>query len=57
MSSYTVFLNGPNEGAWNAIKTTWPRRHFILTDNLAFVAPEGISTTSDAAEVVSIGSA
>lgn len=56
MSTYGVYLNEPNEEVWNAVKTNWPRRHYILTDTLAFVAPEGISTTAQVGESVGIGS-
>ncbi len=55
MSIYAVFLNEPNEEAWKSVKEKWPGRHFILTGNLAFVAPEGITTTSDIAGIVGIG--
>ena len=55
MSTYAVYLNEPDAQAWDAIKTTWPGRYFILTDHLAFVAPEGITTTAAVAEIVGIG--
>lgn len=54
MSTYAVFLNAPNQSAWDAIRAEWPGRHFILDDRLAFVAPEGISTTADIANAVGI---
>ena len=56
MTVYAVYLNEPDETAWTALREHWPNgRHFILTDNLAFVAPEGIITTSQIAEATGIG--
>ena len=34
----------------------WPDRYFILDDRLAFIAPEGITLTSDTAETVGVKS-
>ena len=56
MSVYAVFLNRADEGAWQALREGWPGRHFILTDHMAFVAPEGISTTAQVSETVGIDS-
>lgn len=55
MSVYAVSLNQPDEAAWKALRDAWPGRHFILTDRMAFVAPEGITTTAQIAEAVGIG--
>ncbi len=53
MAVYAVFLNEENDEAWAKLIERWPDdRHFILTDNLAFVAPERITTTSDVGEAV-----
>ncbi len=57
MTVYAVFLNEPNEEAWAVLAERWPDRHFILTGNLAFVAPEGLTLTSAIAEAVGIGDA
>lgn len=57
MTVYAVFLNEPDEDAWAAVREGWPRgRNFILTDNLAFVAPEEgiVTTTGEIAEKVGI---
>ena len=40
MSIYLVALNQPDEGAWTRLKAEWPKRHYTLTDRLAFIAPE-----------------
>lgn len=41
MSIYFVALNEPSETAWGALKEKWPgRRHDILNEHLALVAPE-----------------
>jgi len=55
MSVYAIYLNEPDEDAWKALKETWPDRHFILTDCMAFAAPQGITTTSDIINAVGIG--
>ena len=55
MTIYAIFLNKPDDQAWQALAETWPDRHFVLTENLAFVAPEGITLTGQIAETVGIG--
>ena len=56
MTVYAVFLNQPDDAAWAALAEHWPNgRHFILTGNMAFVAPEGITTTAQIAKAVGIG--
>ena len=55
MSVYAVSLNQADEAAWETLRKEWPERHFILTDRLAFVAPEGITTTAQISEAVGIG--
>lgn len=55
MNTYAVHLDKPNDEAWNAIRMEWPNRSFFLTDHLAFVAPEGITTTAEMAETVGTG--
>ena len=39
MSVYAVFLNEPDETVWQKLKEEWPKRHYVLTGNMAFVAP------------------
>jgi len=57
MTVYAVFLNDADETARQALQEKWPHgRHFILTDHMAFVAPEGITTTAQIAQAVGIGS-
>lgn len=56
MAVYAVFLNETNDGVWQALQDQWPNgRNFILTDHMAFVAPEGIVTTAQISEAVGIG--
>jgi len=56
MTVYAVFLNEPDETAWAALQEKWPNgRSFILTDNMAFVAPEGIVLTTEISKAVGIG--
>ena len=54
MSTYLVILNDPNEEAWKRLADKWPDRHYIVTDRLAFVAPEGISITEEITETVGL---
>ena len=55
MTVYAVFLNEADESAWQALAEKWPGRHFILNEHMAFVAPEGITTTAEIAAVAGIG--
>lgn len=55
MTVYAVFLNEADETAWQVLKEKWPERHFILTNHMAFVAPEGLTLTTNIADVVGIG--
>ena len=53
MSIYLVALNQPDKGAWERLKAEWPKpRHYLLTDQLAFVAPEEILLTEDITDIV-----
>lgn len=52
MTIYAIVLNEPNEAAWRQVKSEWPDRHYIVTDSLAFVAPEGFILTEDIAEAI-----
>ena len=50
MSISAIILHEPNEAVWQAVRNTWlGGRHYILTDRVAFVAPEGITLTQDIA--------
>ena len=52
MSVYAVFLNDPNEEAWERVKEVWRERQYILTDRLAFVAPEETTLAEEIADVI-----
>ncbi len=52
MAIYAVFLNDPNEEAWERVKKHWSGRHYILTDHLAFVAPEETTLTEEVASKI-----
>ena len=53
MSIYLVALNQPDEGAWERLKAEWPNsRSYVLTERLAFVAPEEITLTEDIGGIV-----
>lgn len=55
MSVYAVFLNNPDEKAWQLLREKWPNRHFILTSNMAFVSPEEITLTARIMDTLEIG--
>lgn len=55
MSVYAVFLNEPDETVWQKLQEEWPKRHYVLTGNMAFVAPLDITTTADIAGSLGIG--
>ena len=58
MAVYGIFLNEPDGTEWEALRKQWPGgRSFVLTDHLAFVAPDGIALTGDIAETLGIGDA
>lgn len=50
MSVYLIAIHEQSAAAWERLKTTWPSRHHLVTDTLAFVAPEGITTAVDVAK-------
>ena len=56
MSVYLITLQEKNEAVWEKIRTTWPKRHRIETDALAFVAPEGITVAEDVSEAIGMNS-
>ena len=52
MSVFAVVLNDPDERAWDSLRTHWPDRHLVVTDRLAFVAPETLTLTQDVADTL-----
>lgn len=52
MSIYLIALHEQSTDVQARLKTTWPSRHHFVTDTLAFVAPEGITTAVDVAKEV-----
>ena len=52
MSIYAVFLNEPNEEAWARLRKHWKKRQYVLTDRLAFVAPEEATLTEEIANEI-----
>ena len=55
MAVYAVFLNNADEIAWKSLRELWPSRHYILSENMAFVSPEDLSTTSEISNSLDIG--
>ena len=56
MSIYLIALNHPDEAAWDRLKSKWPKHHRIVTDRLAFIAPEEITITEEVGESVGMNS-
>lgn len=56
MAVYLISLNKPDENAWVKVRDIWPKRHHILTDHMAFVAPEGVTLTQEIADSVGMDS-
>ena len=52
MSVFLVALNEPDVETWERLKDRWPGRHFIVTDRMAFLAPEGITVTQEIADAL-----
>lgn len=52
MSIYLVALNDDSPDDWATLKRTWPGRHHILTDRIAFVAPTELSLCKDIGETL-----
>ena len=52
MSVYLITLEEKNEQAWERIRETWPKRHRLVTDTMAFVAPEGVSVPKDVSDAI-----
>lgn len=52
MSVYQSAIHEQSAAVWERLKTTWPSRHHLVTDTLAFVASEGITTAVDVAKKV-----
>ena len=54
MSIYAVFLNDPDDEAWARVNEHWNGRQYILSDHLAFVAPEETTLTEEIANTIGI---
>lgn len=52
MSVYLITLEEKNEQVWEKIRETWPKRHRLVTDTMAFVAPEGITVAKDVSDAI-----
>lgn len=54
MSVFAIVLNDPDERAWDSLRKQWPDRHLVVTDRLAFVAPETLTLTQDVADTLGL---
>lgn len=58
MTVYLVVLEHPDKKAWQRLKDEWPKpRHYILTEQIAFVAPEQSVLTEDVGDIVGMNEA
>ena len=51
---YLVALTEPSLDAWRAIREQFPNRNQTVSDTLAFVAPDGVSTPSTVKDQIGI---
>ena len=56
MAVYLIALNEPDENVWATVGNMWPKHHHILTDRMAFVAPEGVALTQEIADSLGMNS-
>ena len=55
MAIYLISLNEASPEVWDKVRDHWPQgRHLILTDRMAFVAPQGVALTGEIAKVVGL---
>lgn len=54
MAIYAALLNEPNRQVWNALEESYPGRYYIMTENIAFVSPDGISTSAHVATALGL---
>ncbi|MCY4342195.1 MAG: hypothetical protein OXE83_01290 [Gammaproteobacteria bacterium] len=54
MTIYLVALTSKSDAVWEKIQSRWPNHNHIINDTLAFVSPEGISTSAKVKEEVGI---
>ena len=57
MSIYLIALIQPSDEAWAALKEEWSGRYYILSDRIAFVAPnesERVIVTEDICEALGV---
>ena len=52
MSVCLVTLEEKNEQVWERIGETWPKRHRLVTDTMAFVAPKGLSVPEAVSDAI-----
>ena len=52
MYIYAVILTEPDMAAWERVREGWPGEHLILTDRIAFVREQAVTTTHDVADKV-----
>ena len=50
MDVYAVILTEPDMAAWGRVREGWPAAHLILTDRIAFVGDQAVTTTRDVAD-------
>ena len=51
---YMITLVEPSDKAWNSVREAWPKEHKLVSDTLAFVALDGISTPGEVCDRIGI---
>lgn len=54
MTVYVIALTEGSDEAWGKLEAEFRGRHCMISDTMAFVAPEGIATAGDVAKRVGI---
>ena len=52
MSVYLIVLENNDADAWDRLRAKWPSHNLILNERVAFVAPEGITLTTEVCETI-----
>ena len=56
MTTYMIVIDDPDPDLWKTVQDEWPDRHLLLTERLAFIAPEDLTLTRDVADKMGFNS-
>lgn len=49
---YSIYLEKPNSNIDKIIKANWPRRNYVASSTLYFIAPHELITTNDIRQIL-----